>query len=190
MDDLKIILDRIRKPLTFATRDNFAHLKSLAALESFMHTQIVDLKRLDKDRLEIAEIENLFSGFDALPPDQKKEHIIRAMVVVDSLEHGKAGATQQDSTSNRKQEKQASSEPIAPSGRTPPSSTAKASAPSGLNCFRNLALQPSTTRSCIFPGATRTGEISKRSAGLPSGLLRRCPAKSSPPTWFRPGGSE
>ena len=27
MNDLKIILDRTRKPLTFATRDNFAHLQ-------------------------------------------------------------------------------------------------------------------------------------------------------------------
>jgi hypothetical protein len=113
MDDLKIILDRIRKPLTFATRDNFAHLKSLAALESFMHAQIGDLKRLDEDRREIVEIENLFSGFDTLPPDQKKEHIIQAIAVIDSLD--------------RRQ--------LPLSGMILPSSIAKASAPSGLNCF-------------------------------------------------------
>jgi ATP-dependent DNA helicase RecG len=140
MDDLKIILDRIRKPLTFATRDNFAHLKSLAALELFMHTQIVDLKRLDKDRLEIAEIENLFSGFDALPPDQKKEHIIRAMVVVDSLEHGKAGATQQGSTSNRKQEKQASSEPIAAVRQETPIQYCKGIGPKRAELFQKLGI--------------------------------------------------
>ena len=40
MDDLKTILDRIRKPLTFAARDNFANLKSLAALETFVQAQI------------------------------------------------------------------------------------------------------------------------------------------------------
>ena len=36
MDDLKTILDRIRKPLSFAARDDFAHIKSLAALEPFI----------------------------------------------------------------------------------------------------------------------------------------------------------
>ena len=50
MDDLKTILDRIRKPLLFAARDNFAHLKSLAALEPFMQSQVEDLKRIANDR--------------------------------------------------------------------------------------------------------------------------------------------
>jgi len=66
MDDLKTILDRIRKPLAFAGRDNYAHIKSLAALEPFMRSQIEDLKQIVKDRHAIAEIERLFAGFDAL----------------------------------------------------------------------------------------------------------------------------
>jgi len=86
MDELKIILDRIRKPLTFATRDNFAHLKSLAALETFMHTQIEDLKRVAKDRHEISEIVQLFVGFDALSLAQKKARIIAAMAVIESFD--------------------------------------------------------------------------------------------------------
>jgi ATP-dependent DNA helicase RecG len=86
MDDLKTILDRIRKPLTFAARDNFAHLKSLAALEPFMQSQVESLKRIAKDRLEIREIEKLFFGFDALSLEQKKARIVAAMAVIESFD--------------------------------------------------------------------------------------------------------
>jgi len=73
MDDLKTILDRIRKPLAFASRDNYAHIKSLAPLDPFMRLQIVDLKRIAKNRNEIAKIENLFTEFDLLSLEKKKE---------------------------------------------------------------------------------------------------------------------
>ena len=86
MDDLKTILDRIRKPLAFASRDNFAHIKSLAAMESFMRSQAEELKRLAKERHETAEIENLFAGFDTLSTEKKKDRIIKAVVVIDALE--------------------------------------------------------------------------------------------------------
>ncbi len=86
VDDLKTILDRIRKPLAFASRDNFAHLHSLAALEPFMRVQVEELKRLANGREEISEIENLFNGFDHLSPDEKRNHVIRANVLIDSLE--------------------------------------------------------------------------------------------------------
>ena len=89
MDDLKTILDRIRKPLAFASRDNFAHLHSLAALEPFMRVQVEELKRLVKEREEISEIENLFNGFDRLSPDEKKAHVIRAGILIDSFEQGR-----------------------------------------------------------------------------------------------------
>ena len=89
MDDLKTILDRIRKPLAFASRDNFAHLHSLAALELFMRVQVAELKRVANGREEISEIENLFGSFDHLTPDEKKHRIVRANVVIDSLEKGR-----------------------------------------------------------------------------------------------------
>ncbi len=85
MDDLKTILDRIRKPLTFAARDNFAHLKSLAALEPFIQSQVEGLKRIAKDRREISEIVRLFVGFNALSLEQKKERIIAARAVIDAF---------------------------------------------------------------------------------------------------------
>jgi len=90
MDDLKTILERIRKPLDFAGRDNFAHLKSLAAMEAFIGTQAVALKRLANERPETAELEALFTGFDALSPGEKRDRIIKAKDVIDALERSLA----------------------------------------------------------------------------------------------------
>jgi len=87
MDDLKTILERIKKPLAFAGRDDFAHLKSLAALEVFMHGQLALLKGLAHGRENVDQIEKLFSGFDSLSPDQKKDHILKASALIESLEH-------------------------------------------------------------------------------------------------------
>ncbi len=87
MDDLKTILERIKKPLAFAGRDDFAHLKSLAALEAFMHGQLALLRGLAQGNETIEQIEKLFSGFDSLPPDQKKDHILKASALIESLEH-------------------------------------------------------------------------------------------------------
>ncbi len=85
MDDLKTILDRIKKPLAFAGRDDFAHVKSLT-LEPFIKGQVALLKGLSKGPESIEEIERLFSGFDGLPPEQKKDRILKASVLLDSLD--------------------------------------------------------------------------------------------------------
>ena len=90
MDDLKTILDRIRRPLSFASRDNFAHLHSLAALEPFMRVQVEELKRMANGREEIAEIEKLFNGFDRLSPDEKKHRIVRAGALINLLERARS----------------------------------------------------------------------------------------------------
>ena len=86
MDDLKTILDRIRKPLSFAARDDFAHIKSLAALEPFIRTQVGELKRVSSNDVRPDELEKLFTGFDKLTPDAKKKRIIDATSLIDSLE--------------------------------------------------------------------------------------------------------
>ncbi len=98
MDDLKTILNRIRKPLAFASKDNFAHLHSLAALEPFIRTQVEELKRFLEERREISDIESLFIGFDDLLPGVKKERIIRACAVIDSLELDKRAPTPKNYT--------------------------------------------------------------------------------------------
>ena len=86
MADLKTILERIRKPLHFAARDDFAHLTSLTAIESFMRLQVEELKRIAGERKGLREMGALFSGFDALSPEEKKERILRASQLIDDIE--------------------------------------------------------------------------------------------------------
>ncbi|HUI66713.1 MAG TPA: ATP-dependent DNA helicase RecG [Nitrospirota bacterium] len=88
MDDLKTILDRIRKPLDFAARDNFAHVKSLASMESFIRAQVEELSQATARHDDITAIEKLFTGFDSITPDQKKERILKASKLIDAIEHG------------------------------------------------------------------------------------------------------
>src|SRR3990172_10885849 len=86
MDDLKTILDRIKKPLTFAARDEFAHIKSLAAMEPFIRAQVEELRRVSGPG-GLAEIEKMFSGFDGLTPDEKKKRVLRAAELIEAFEH-------------------------------------------------------------------------------------------------------
>ena len=79
MDDVRTILARIRKPLSFASKDDFAHLGSLASLEPFIRTQLDLLKSLGK---EVRELEAAFESFDTLPLPEKKERIGKANLLV------------------------------------------------------------------------------------------------------------
>ncbi len=93
MDDLKTILDRIRKPLAFAARDNFAHVKSLAAMEPFIRAQAKELKRASAFlHQSVTEIEELFIGFDNFTPEQKKERILKAAKLIDAVEREQENA--------------------------------------------------------------------------------------------------
>jgi ATP-dependent DNA helicase RecG len=92
-DDLKTILERLKKPLRFASRDDFAHLKSLADLEPFVHAQFEKLRRLSNDRGRINELEGLFSGFDGLAADRKRAHIQRAVEIIDRFVQEGEGIT-------------------------------------------------------------------------------------------------
>jgi ATP-dependent DNA helicase RecG len=89
MDDIKTIIERIGKPLGFAARDNFAHVRSLTALEPFMRVQIEELRRCSTDPQDLQRLEALFSGFDALPADQKKDRIMSATAVIAALASGR-----------------------------------------------------------------------------------------------------
>ncbi len=90
MDDLKTILERIKKPIAFASRDDFAHIKSLAAMEPFMRSQLQELKRIPDEAKATADLEALFAGFDSLSPENKKERIIAASALIDTLERGRS----------------------------------------------------------------------------------------------------
>ena len=88
MEEFKAILDIIKKPLAFASSDDFAHLKSLAALEPFMRGQLEELKRISHSRIDLDDIEKLFIGFDNLPSEQKKDRILRASVLIEAIVQG------------------------------------------------------------------------------------------------------
>jgi ATP-dependent DNA helicase RecG len=85
-DELFAILERIKKPLSFAARDGFAHLKSLSGLEAFIHAQVQELRHILKDDDRIARFADLFSGFDTLGWEAKKDRIERARAHLDALE--------------------------------------------------------------------------------------------------------
>jgi ATP-dependent DNA helicase RecG len=101
MDDLKTILDRIRKPLAFASRDDFAHLKSLADPGPFIKKQVEDLKRVAKDAVDLREFEKLFSDFDGLAPELKRDRIIKASRILDSFEQGQRQPADRKTASSR-----------------------------------------------------------------------------------------
>ncbi len=88
MESKKTILDRIRKPLSFAGRDDFAHLKTLAALEPFIRVQIEELKLFSNDKILIEGIEKLFTDFDKLPPEQKRDRILKATALINAEDLG------------------------------------------------------------------------------------------------------
>ena len=90
MGMLTTILERIKKPLLFAARDDFAHLKSLSDIEPFMQAQVEELRR-SGGASEIADgLGGLFSGIDRLSLVGKKERIKRAMDLLALFEQGTA----------------------------------------------------------------------------------------------------
>jgi ATP-dependent DNA helicase RecG len=85
-ETLHAILERIRKPLAFASRDGFAHLKSLSGLEPFMRVQAQELQDALPGNSRVQELNVLFAGFDGLGQDEKRERIEKAGSLLDALE--------------------------------------------------------------------------------------------------------
>jgi len=85
-ETLHAILERIRKPLAFASRDGFAHLKSLSGLEPFMLVQVRELQNALAGNGLVEELKDLFAGFDGLGKEEKRERIERAGKLLDVLE--------------------------------------------------------------------------------------------------------
>ena len=156
MDDLKNILDRIRKPLVFASRNNFAHMQSLAAVEAFAMAQVEELKRLLPPSHTLEELEALFAGFDNAARDQKRERIARAAAILDMLEQGVHLAASGKNTSSAPQ---FSSSPTAIS-YSEPIQFVKGIGPKRARTAQKARHRiRSKTRCPIFPGGTRTGAI-------------------------------
>ena len=92
-NNLHAIIERIRKPLAFASRDGFAHLKSLSSLEPFMRVQVQELQDILAGNGRVGELEGLFAGFDGLGQDEKRKRIQQAGTLLDALEEQEAPAS-------------------------------------------------------------------------------------------------
>lgn len=75
----------MRRPLRFAVRDGFAHIKSLAGIEQFMMSQVEELRRMGVQDRGLDEIVSVFLGFDKLSADDKKERISKAEAVIEAV---------------------------------------------------------------------------------------------------------
>jgi ATP-dependent DNA helicase RecG len=97
-DDLKTILDRIRKPLLFAAKDDFAHLKSLAGIEPFIRAQVEQLKGLVGNRRLLREFVGLFDGIDNLDATEKRSRLVRAANLLNEIEKEKETTPEETDT--------------------------------------------------------------------------------------------
>src|SRR3990172_1744991 len=102
------ILSSLQRPLSFASKDNFAHLETIKGLEHLVETVCNEADELIKrdccgadppfgwvprprnEEYEelferISELRGLFKGFDSLSPEIKKERILRAEKMVGAL---------------------------------------------------------------------------------------------------------
>ena len=165
MDDLKTIFERIRKPLAFAARDDFTHVKSLTGLESFIHAQVKELKQVSGHHDGLAQLEKVFSGFDGLTPDKKRERILTAMELIAAFEHSRRGLPEKTTA------------PAAATGAPAPLQTAnvrldtpiqycKGIGPKRAELLKKLGIAIVEDALTYLPGAMRTGGTSKNFAPL------------------------
>lgn len=83
---IQTILDRIRKPLSYASQSGFAHLRNLAAMEVFMRAQVPELREAGAPAAVADSLEQLFEGFDDRPENEKRDRISRALSLIGDLE--------------------------------------------------------------------------------------------------------
>src|SRR3990172_13295799 len=82
------LLSSISRPLSFALKDDFAHLSTVKGLEHLVETVCNEAAflGLSEGLLErFFELKELFKGFDSLSPEIKKERILRAEKMVGAL---------------------------------------------------------------------------------------------------------
>jgi ATP-dependent DNA helicase RecG len=95
MDELRSILEKIRKPIEFARKDDFAHLRSLAGIGPFMRAQVLALRSLPVDQSAVSRIEALFHDFDLLAQQEKKQRVLAAAALVNAIAGGKPDTQEQ-----------------------------------------------------------------------------------------------
>jgi len=101
-DDLKTILERLKKPLRYASQDDFARLKSITNLESFVLAQVQELRRLSADSRNVTELATLFTGFDGISQVEKRSNIKQAIALIDAFGGDAAASKGEESEPLRK----------------------------------------------------------------------------------------
>ena len=83
------IVDAARKPLKFASRENFARIGSVKGLDSLMETLSAELLSIAEPSSEVASsferLRVLFSGFDAASTVEKKAVVAEALSLIGPL---------------------------------------------------------------------------------------------------------
>lgn len=91
--DISSHIEKILKPLLFASKDGFAHVESVKGVEGLITRLFPDSSLTDPAvSSSISELKRLFAGFDSLERESKKERIQKAFSVIESISRGKAGA--------------------------------------------------------------------------------------------------
>ena len=96
MESIIAILEKIEAPLLFSSRDSYAHLPLIRGLGATMRSFLKQLENVsftDTTQSEtyaayrsiISGFEEVISGFDKLPLEDKKERIEKAMLVMHEL---------------------------------------------------------------------------------------------------------
>ncbi|MDA8100177.1 MAG: ATP-dependent DNA helicase RecG [Nitrospiraceae bacterium] len=85
---LQTILERIGRPFSFASRDGFAHIASLADIGTFMTVQVGELRKNGAEARDCDELLDLFRDFDGLAAERKIERIRRAQALLSVMAGG------------------------------------------------------------------------------------------------------
>ncbi|MEE9614731.1 MAG: ATP-dependent DNA helicase RecG, partial [Thermodesulfobacteriota bacterium] len=90
------IIESLKKPLTFAARDDFARLdtvKGIGPLADTLCREALSLGLPPEAGESFTELKGTFSGFDSLAPDTKKERIQKALALIETLRIKPGGVT-------------------------------------------------------------------------------------------------
>lgn len=88
MPTLAEILEIMRKPIEYATREQFAHFKKVQALDSFLNSQITAALKSTKSvpqRYEIEGLQTLLKDYQRFSEQDRKLCLLRARDMLESL---------------------------------------------------------------------------------------------------------
>jgi ATP-dependent DNA helicase RecG len=82
------VLELLSRPLRFASKDDFAHIGTLKGLEQLVDGLCKEGAALGiskKTAVAFKDLKEVFTGFDALGAGDKKERVLKAMAIIESI---------------------------------------------------------------------------------------------------------